>query len=203
MHVNFTRSLCYICCILLCTGCARDRIDPYMRAHLEKPDWITGESSKYPPHLYLLGHGVSADLNLAKRQSVNELSSNLNMQIEKYLQQNSSSQIKSTTATIQNFSSANISKQPLMQNREFAETWQDPASKAYHVLAAIDRVKVGEDLLDEIYQLDEKNQRIMKKAQQQPDILQRIAFANMAIEKQQRRHQLQLILEIIKYSRYR
>ncbi|WP_455375782.1 hypothetical protein, partial [Kaarinaea lacus] len=86
----------------------------------------------------------------------------------------------------------------LLKHVRVSEVWQDPATRAHHVLSTVDRVKVGEELLNEVYRLDEQVERILKKANEEKDILQRIAYANMAIEKQAQREKLQAVVKIVK-----
>lgn len=181
--------------IFLVTACAKDKLDPHVRAHLEKPDWITGDSDNYPPSVFLLGRSVSAKLNRAKRQSADELAQTIDNQLQAPLSNEKSEAPKA----------ADVSQVLDHETRDFlirhiriSEIWQDPATHAYHVLSTIDRVKAGDELLNEVYRLDEQVDRIMNKAGEEKDTLQRIAFANLAITKQRQRDQLQSVITIIK-----
>jgi hypothetical protein len=189
MVFAIVRYLLVLIFISLISGCAKDSLDPYLRAHLEKPDWISGESDRYPSSTYLLGRSVSSDLNQAKRQSADDLAKNLNKQIAVADEQPQPEVDKVLDQKTRDY---------LLQRIRVSEIWQDPATKAHHVLSTIDRVKVGEEMLNEVYQLDEQVERILKKANQEKDVLQRIAFANMAIEKQTQRDRLQAVVKVIK-----
>jgi len=178
-----------------------------MRAHLEKPDWISGESKKYPTSIYLLGRSVSADLNNAKRQSANDLADSIDKQIAKSLNRHEGLQNQTVNGQTRNDEKAQLNVEKILDKRttnlllnhiRISEIWQDPASKAYHVLSTVDRVKVGEELLNEVYRLDEQVDRILKKADDEKDVLQRIAFANLAMEKQAQREKLQAAVNVIK-----
>jgi len=196
----------YIIVLLLC-GCAKDSLDPFVRAHLERPDWIAGESEKYPASIFLLGRSVSADLNKAKQQSASDLANSIDRQIEASLDKREESQKESGDHNKKNdaISATNLAKvldlkttNLLLNHIRISETWQDPATRAYHVLSTVDRVQVGNELLNEVYQLDEQVDRIMKKAADEKDVLQRIAFANLAIEKHAQREKLQAMVSVIK-----
>jgi len=189
MVFAIVRYLLVLIFISLISGCAKDSLDPYLRAHLEKPDWISGESDRYPSSTYLLGRSVSSDLNQAKRQSADDLAKNLNKQIAVADEQPQPEVDKVLDQKTRDY---------LLQRIRVSEIWQDPATKAHHVLSTIDRVKVGEEMLNEVYRLDEQVERILKKANQEKDVLQRIAFANMAIEKQTQRDRLQAVVKVIK-----
>ena len=201
MDVVIARHLFLAVLLFLASGCAKDSLDPHIRAHLEKPDWISAESDDYPTSIYLLGRSVSADLNRAKRLSADDLARNIDKQIanssapgqsDETLQKESPGQVAVGEALDQK------TREYLLQHIRVSEVWQDPATKAHHVLSTIDRVKVGEELLNEVYQLDEQIDRILKKASDEKDVLQRIAFANLALEKQAQREKLQAVVKIVK-----
>lgn len=189
MVVAIVRYLLVSIFIFLVSGCAKDSLDPHVRAHLEKPDWISGDSDQYPSSIYLLGRSVSADSNQARRQSADDLAKNLDKQITASLDPSLPEADKVLDQKTRDY---------LLQNIRVSEVWQDPATKAHHVLSTIDRVTVGEEMLNEVYQLDEQVERILKKANDENDVLQKIAFANMAIEKQAQREKLQAMVKVIK-----
>lgn len=200
MTMTVRRCLFILCLISIVGGCAKDNLDPHVRAHLEKPDWISGSSEEYSTHLYLSGRSVSAELNKAKRESADDLASNIDKQITIVKpEHNSDGHHKAEVAQID---IAKLLDQEtrnyLLQHIRISETWQDPATLAYHVLSTIDRVKVGGELLNEVYRFDEQIDRILQKANTEKDVLQRIAFANVAIEKQKQREKLQSVVKIIK-----
>lgn len=195
-----TNYLFIIMLVLFTGGCAKDSLDPLIRAHLEKPDWISGDDDKYIPSIYFTGRGVSASLSKAKQQSADELAQSLDKQIHASLNKNHHDQGDKSSSSTSKLSSLIDEKtlNYLMQQIRISETWQNPATHAYHVLSTIDRVKVGDDLLTEVYRLDEQVERILNKANAEKDVLQRVAYANLAIEKHEQREKLQAIVKVIK-----
>ena len=185
---------------LLMVGCAKDHLDPHIRAHLEKPDWISAEDKKYSSSIFLTGRGVSSKLNRAKRQAADDLAQTLDKQIEASLIKKRQAQGDAIEQTADDFSGLIDQKTRnfLLQHIRLSETWQDPATLAYHVLSTIDRVEVSDKMLSEVYRLDEQVERILKKANEEKDVLQRIAYANLAIEKYQERERIQAIVKVIK-----
>lgn len=207
MVIAILRYILIFAVFLILSGCAKDTVDPYVRAHLEKPDWISGDSDKYSSSLFLIGRSVSADLNRAKRQSANDLASNIDQQIAASLVQHKVTQNEIQKQQFHNHEHTQLevdklldqnSRNLLLNHIRISEVWQDPATKAYHVLTTVDRVNVGDELLNEVYHLDEQIDRIMKKADEEKDVLQRIAFANLAIEKQTQREKLQAAVKVVK-----
>lgn len=186
--------------VLLLVGCARDSLDPHVRAHLEKPRWIAGEDDKYVNSIYLTGRGVSGDLNRAKRQSADDLAQSIDSQILAGLQQRSPEKADSVIDS-ENESSGLLDEKTrnyLLSQIRISEMWQDPATHAYHVLSTVDRVKAGDEMLVEVYRLDEQVERILKKASEEKDVLQRVAYANLGIEKLSQREKLAAVIKIIK-----
>jgi len=190
-------------CFLVLSGCAKDAIDPKMQALIDKPDWVLGESTKYQEHLYLMGHGVSASMDKAKRQSFQDLSDAYNVQLQVYINSAlSSAQTSAQTDQPANDGAIVAAQKALYRDRisgyqQIAEIWQDPDSDAYHVLSVIDRVKAGKDLSNDIYEVDRKIQRSMDKAEQQSDVLQRIAIASFGLDKFQQRETLQTAVNVL------
>ncbi|WP_455222544.1 LPP20 family lipoprotein [Kaarinaea lacus] len=184
---------------LMLSGCAKDAIDPKLQALIDKPDWVLGESTKYQERLYLMGHGVSASLDKAKQQSIQDLADVYNVQLQVYI--NSEFSPSKTNQPVDT-SSVTAAQKELYRNRisgyqQIAEIWQDPHSDAYHVLSVIDRVKAGKDLANDVYEINQKIQRAMDKAEQENDVLQRIAIAGVGIGKFQQRDSLQIAVNVL------
>lgn len=175
--------------VLLLPGCAK-RVSPDVLALQNKPAWITGESMKFPGHLYLLGHGVSAELDKAKRDAWDDLYRRLQKNVAKDTSRTDGINI-STIAKM-------LNDESLSKSRLIADTWEDPYSKAHHVLAVIDRIAAGKIVSDEIYLLDSQIQRTLTKADTEKDVLQRIAYARLSIDKFAKREKLAEILKIVK-----
>ncbi|MGD8558144.1 MAG: LPP20 family lipoprotein [Gammaproteobacteria bacterium] len=189
----FMRWPVFACCVMLSCGCATDRIDPQMRALLDKPDWVAGENRQYPEHLFVTGHGVSADLDIAKRQALQDVADHFQTQIEEFLEKQHK---ENSAANVQTLKIA-ISDERIQSQRQIGEIWQDPSSKAYHVLAVIDRVAAGDEIQNNLYRIDAQINRILSKARQQTDTLQRIAYASIALRKISEYEGLQALVKVI------
>jgi hypothetical protein len=193
MNRMFLRLPVLLGCIAVVWGCATERIDPQMQALLDKPGWVSGDSRQYPESLYFTGHGVSAQLARAKRQAMGDVArqyrSHVNAFLEKHPVDNKADSTLSARQT--------VSDERILSRRQLADIWQDPVSKAYHVLAVIDRAKVGSTIRDDIYGMDGLIDRTMTKAAEQPDAMQRVAYANVALNKITQYQQLQTSLKIL------
>jgi len=197
-NVSF-RKLFVSGCFLVLSGCAKDAIDPRLQALIDKPDWVLGESTKYQEHLYLMGHGVSASLDKAKQQSLQDLSDAYNVQLQVYMKStlHSAQTNQPVDAGAMAAAQKTLYRDRISTNQQIAEIWQDPDSDAYHVLSVVDRVKAGKNLSNDIYEIDLKIQRAMDKAEQESDVLQRIAIASFGIDKFQQRETLQIAVNVL------
>jgi hypothetical protein len=185
--------------VLWAAGCAKDAIDPKLQALLDKPGWVLGENTKYQEHLYLMGHGVSASLDRAKQQAFQDLADAYNVQLQVYLNAAIGEDEKQQQANVIAVSATQreLYNRRIRGHQQIAETWRDPHSDAYHVLAVIDRVKAGKELANELYQIDQQVQRVVEKAEQDTDVLQRIAIANLAVDKFQQRDELHTAVKVL------
>jgi len=211
MAVVFARYSFIILCFAFIYGCAKDAMDPLVRAQREKPDWISGTDDRYPLTIYLTGRSVSADLNKARSQATEDLAKSIDDQIALSMATYPGSEsekphehAESVRQKIEKLKSKITplldakTREFLLQHIQIAETWEDPSTRAFHVLSTIDRVLVGDELLAEVDRLDEQIDRTLKKAEEEKDPLQRIAFAGMVIEKLAQREKQQAVVEIIK-----
>ncbi len=199
MHKTILRWLLLCGSALFAAGCTKDAIDPKMQALLNKPAWVLGESTKYQENLYLMGHGVSADLEKAKQQSFDDLADAYGVQLQMYLNTGSAAAGTGSVTDANTMAAAQkeLYNERIRNHQQIAETWQDPHSDAYHVLSIIDRVKAGKELAGEIYQIDQKIQRALEKSGQETDPLQRIAIANLATGNFQQRNVLHTAVKIL------
>lgn len=193
MNRMFLRLPVLLAGVTLLWGCASERIDPQMQALLDKPGWVSGNSQQYPESLFFTGHGVSAQLARAKRQAMDDVAHQYRLQVSAFLEiQPTDSKAEPTL-----FATPTLRDEHILSRRQLADIWQDPVSKAYHVLAIIDRAEMGGAIRDEIYRMDGLIDRTMKKAAQQQDALQRVAYANVALNKIAQYRYLQTWLKIL------
>ena len=191
LRLLISRAIVLILAMILfvATGCAK-RMSADMVALQNKPAWVSGESLNYPEHLYLLGHGVSAELEKAKQDAWNDLFKRLQKEIIK--------KREGSEAFNQASLSRILNQESLSKSRLIADTWEDPFSNAHHVLAIIDRIAAGKIISDEIYLLENQIKRTLDKADTEKDVLQRIAYARLSIDKFEKREKLANVLKIVK-----
>jgi len=171
-----------------------------------KPDWINGNSVKYPNSQFLIGRGehkkqsiardrARADLAKIFQVAVNEQSSD----IVKY---SSKTVGKDTISELTSEASRDISTrtEQIVEGVEIAELWQEPKTKTHHALAVINRLQASSRLRQAINGQDEVTREHLASAQQSQDLIAKIGAASRAVHTQIERDSNQRILKIINRS---
>lgn len=169
----------------------------------ERPDWINGNSAKYPAGSYLTGHGQADNMALAKDRARADLAKIFSVNISEQAKDTSSySQTNAGgTAVMQNTMdvSRNISTRTdqVLSGVEIAETWQDPKTQQYYALATLSRAKAAAALRQQIGDLDAGTAAYLSQAQSSNDLFDKIAAAGQAVQAQQTRAGLQKALQVV------
>ncbi len=159
------------------------------------PDWISGAPSRYSSSQYLIGRGQAdsgeeardrARADLAKTFEVSVAVESEDVQAFRSGQYEGSSSRRITART-----------ERVVEGIEIAETWKDPTSKTYHVLAVLPRLKAGTTLRQEIGRLDDATRQQLDRARDAQDLLLKIAAAAQAVSLQSDRAALQKTLRVV------
>lgn len=165
-----------------------------------QPDWVLGQSSKYPASAYLSGRGQADNLAIAKDRARADLakifSVNVNEQtrdVSKFSQDAAGSARNSLDV------SRNLSTRTheLLRGVEIADTWQDPQTGDFYALAVLSRLKTDTALRQQIADLDAGTKVYMNQAQSSNDLFARIAAATRAVQLQNTRAGLQQELQVV------
>ncbi len=171
-----------------------------------QPNWVNGNSSKYPPAKYISGKGQSRYQAVARDRARADLSKVFEVRIQEQSKDNSQfnrqSQNGKTTLKLSSSASRNISSHTdqIISGIEIADTWQDNVSKQFHVLAVLDRMKAGNILRNNINRLDDITANAIREARQNDKLLRKIALAHTALQAQLERRVYNQQLKIVDYS---
>jgi len=171
-----------------------------------QPDWIYGNSSKYPPAKYLSGKGQDKYQAVARDRARADLAKIFEVRIQEQSEDktraNRQTENGKTSLKLEASASRNISSRTdqIISGIEIAETWQDKASKQFHVLAVLDRMKAGNILRDNINQLDDVTSQAIRRARQSDNLLRKIGLAHTALQAQLEREIYDKQLKIVDYS---
>jgi len=184
--------------ILMMNGCASTGSNP--------PDWVNGNSDKYPPTKYLLGKGEDRYQAVARDRARADLAKIFQVRIQEQSEDSSKAsrqtQGDKTNLKLETSTSRNISTRTdqIISGIEIAETWQDKNSKQFHVLAVLERMKAGNNLRDSINQLDDVTAEAIRRARQSNNLLYKIGLANRTLQAQLEREIYNTQLKIVDYS---
>lgn len=184
--------------LLLNTGCASKGSS--------QPDWVNGNSEKYPATKYLSGKGEDSHQAVARDRARADLAKVFEVRIQEQSADNisSSSQTENgkTNMKLEASTSRDISTRTdqIISGIEIAETWKDETSKQFHVLAVLERMKASKNLREAISQLDDVTAHAIKRAQQSNNLLQKIGLAQAALQAQLEREIYNKQLKVADYS---
>ena len=160
---------------LILHGCAsKEKIQ-----EAAQPDWVVGESAKYPKALYLLGMGSGETVDLAKQHARADLAKVFEVKISETSRDVQIITMQNDTGTTsQSQAERYIDTQAtqILSGVEVAETWQDPQTRQYYALVMLNRDKTGRALREDIRHLDEITAQNVQKARQEIDRL-RLAYS--------------------------
>ncbi len=188
----------FLLSLLINAGCASKS--------LIQPDWVNGNSSKYPPAKYLRGKGEAGYQALARDRARADLAKIFEVSIQEQSKDSSQSSRQTQGAkTRLKFSSSvsrniSIHTDQIISGIEIAGTWQDKTSKQFHVLAVLDRMKAGNILRGNINRLDDVTANAIRRARQNNSLLRKIALAHTALQAQLERRVYNNQLKIVDYS---
>ena len=167
------------------------------------PDWVNGNSAAYPASTYLTGRGEAdilpvaqdrARADLAKTFSVNV--SEQSKDVSSFTQGNAGGQ-QTSRNSLDVSRNINTRTDAVLQGVVISDTWQDPQSHVYHVLATLSRSKASAALRQQISDLDAGTQASLAAAQGSTDLFDKIAAAGQAVDAQQTRTGLQRALQVV------
>jgi len=122
-------------CLLICSN---------LSAGSKKPVWISDPYSQYPAHRYLCSVGMANDLKSAKNDALKNIAGFFETRVtavtksmESESNSASGSQINSSITT-----SVKAISEGTLKYTEIKATWQDPTTKTYYALAALDKTAV-------------------------------------------------------------
>ena len=168
-----------------------------------RPDWVAGTSAAYPAAAYLTGRGEADMLSMAQDRARADLAKTFSVNV--------SEQSKDASS----YSQTNVGATPVMQNTmdvsrsistrtdavlqgvAISDTWQDPQTHVYHVLATLSRSKASAALRQQIADLDAGTRASLSAAQGSTDLFDKIAAAGQAVDAQQARAALQRSLQVV------
>ena len=182
---------------LLTGGCATNKSN--------QPDWISGYGVKYTKSEYLLGRGLAKSVEDAKKRALADLAETFQVSIKSSSEdvQNLKSNSKtpdSNQFTQESTRRINTTSEQIVRGIQVAEIWQDPASKDYYVLAALQRQPAVAGLRQQIEKLDDAVHANIEQSTNNMDLFVKLASLSKAITTQHELDGLQNMLQVLSPS---
>jgi hypothetical protein len=180
--------------VLVLAGCATKP---------EQPDWIAGNSAKYPDAQFLIGRGQAdtpgqardrarADLAKVFQVAVDEVS----VDVTSYTRSESGTSTQSGLEA-QATRTVRATTAQVVKGVVIAEQWQAEAGDDHHALAALERAPAMNRLRAEIRTLDDATEAAIAAARASGDLIGQIGGAQRAVSTQFDRLAEQRVLRIV------
>ncbi len=123
---------------------------------MSQPDWVSGESKKYPKKDYIVGVGIGYNQDAAKSAAQAEIAKifSLNVQQTATDTNKESTVKKASKKEVENEVSAQtattVTTSGTLEGVEIADTWFNKKTKNYYALAVLNKSKVKRDLTSQI-----------------------------------------------------
>jgi hypothetical protein len=143
----------------------------------QKPDWLTGKSSKFPDEFYLVGVGAGKTREAAENQArasiakifsvdVSAMTGTVTTETITTKDQKVSADLSQKTV-----SDVQVGVKKTLEGTEIADSWEDPQTGTMHVLAVLDR-SAAQAILEE--QIRTKDGEIVELGTAIPDASQKL-----------------------------
>lgn len=174
---------------------------------VEIPDWVSGQSARYVPELYITGRGQSRSPDDAKDRARADLAKTFEVSIQENqsdVQAFSSAQSGDKPATTQ--SQLNVTRtivtttDQIVRGIQIGDVWRHPVTQEQYALAILPRQQAAEMLRQEIARLDDNTRVNIDGAANSFDALVKIAQAHRALDAQIERLAFNRSLQVVNRS---
>ncbi len=171
-----------------------------------RPDWIDGQSIRYPQALYLSGQGSALAPQDAKDRARSELAKQFEVAVRESGQQTQTFSSQQAGGESLQSLEQKVSRRLLtstsknLQGVQIAEQWHDEANGRHHALAVLSRSRARFQFEQEISALDDQSRQWLRRADAEGLPLKRAGLVQQAIAAQQQRIVLQSSLRVVDTS---
>lgn len=166
-----------------------------------QPDWIAGDSAKYPSSQYLLGRGQAGTQEEAKDRARADLAKVFQVAVAADSEDVQSFKTDSVDGAGQyaGQSSRRIttSTEQIVRGILIPELWQDSVTKNHYALAVLPRLQAAASLRQQISLLDDSIRNNIEQSRKNTDLFLKIAAASRALDVQVEREGLQKSLQVV------
>jgi hypothetical protein len=186
--------------IAVIQGCATTETE---KKEATQPDWVMGNSKKYPDSRYLTGQGSGNTLEDAKRRALADLATIFAVEVGEQSRDIQTVTIESGAGQYAKQEAERrivTQTDEILKGAQISDKWYDPTNSSYHALAVIDRDQASEMFRQKLHSLDQETQMYIVQARDENDLLKKAAAAEKALAAQIERIEMQNRLQIIDTS---
>lgn len=156
----------------------------------KRPDWVNGESARYPSSEYLTGIGYGSDRRSAEDNARSEIAKIFYSKIDsqtriyqEYLQTTSKGRsVQTESLDIEQITE--VSTQKVLSGVRISQVYQETKPEPmFYALAVLDRDQSAAILQHKIHELDQGTQRLLTNAAVEEDVLIKIKYFKESVHK--------------------
>lgn len=163
------------------------------------PDWVSGESARYPSADYLLGRGSAPRVDQAQERARADLAKAFEFRVVAHSEDvqtyERDGDAASSRARVERRVASSTDK--AVSGVRIAELWQDPQTREQHALAVLPRLQAATALRQDIAEIDAAIARAIALSRDAADGLRRAGAAQRAVALADQRDELQRSLRIV------
>lgn len=186
-------------CLLVFGGCT-------MFGPAEPPAWVMGSSERFPDDQYLVGVGEGDSRTLAEQRAYAAVSRIFEANIRSLFRDTETYSVSNTQATQTRARRLNLEQmtqvttQKVLENVRILDVWYREESKAYFVLAGLDRAQSETILVDKLREFDRQIQEELAAERDAVNPLAKIRHLKRALNQLRLRDLINADLRVIRPS---
>ena len=162
-----------LCCVIGVGGCA-------WLGGKDKPEWVDGRASDYPPSQYLTGVGQGDNRNMAENQAYAAVARIFKVEVaaqakdwEAYLV-TEHDEVASAERRLTIDHVTKVSTDKVLENVSIGDAWYDVGKKVHYALAVVNRSQAEASVTDKVVSLDREIDADVVEARQTTDKLAKV-----------------------------
>lgn len=170
---NIVGGLLGFCCVIGVSGCA-------WFGGKDKPEWVDGRASSYPPSQYLTGVGQGENRSMAENQAYAAVARIFKAEVaaqakdwEAYLV-TEHDEVASTERRLTIDHVTKISTDKVLENVSIGDAWYDPRKRVHYALAVVNRSQAETSVTDKVVSLDREIEADVAEARKTTDKLTKV-----------------------------
>ncbi|MFO0702050.1 MAG: LPP20 family lipoprotein [Nitrospira sp.] len=160
----------WLCCAIGVSGCA-------WWGGTDKPEWVDGRASQYPPSQYLIGVGQGENRGTAENQAYAAVARIFKAEVaaqakdwEAYLV-TERHEVASAERRLTIDHVTKVSTDKVLENVSIGDAWYDSRTGVHHALAVVNRSQAEASVMDKVVSLDREIDADVVEARQTTDKL--------------------------------